>query len=54
MAKVHRFEPRLTKKKAKIGFKVTKKGLKPFFGIKPMLSIWGLNLTCLRKIGTNL
>ena len=31
MVKIHRFEPKLTKKNAKIGFKVTKKGLKPLF-----------------------
>ena len=31
MVKNHRFEPKLTKKNAKIGFKTTKKGLKPLF-----------------------
>lgn len=28
---IHWFEPRLTKKNAKIGYKATKKGLKPLF-----------------------
>ena len=38
IVKIHRFEPRLTKKNPKIGFRATKKGLKPLFvGIKPML-----------------
>ena len=31
MVKNHRFEPKLTKKNAKIGYKATKKGLKPKF-----------------------
>lgn len=31
MVKIHRFEPTLTKKNAKIDYKTTKKGLKPLF-----------------------
>ena len=39
MAKVHGFEPRLTKKNAKIGFKTTNKVLKPLFLLVSKL-IW--------------
>lgn len=38
IVKINWFEPRFTKKNPKIGFRATKKGLKPLFvGIKPML-----------------
>ena len=54
MVKNHRFEPKLTKKNAKIGFKTTKKGLRPLFfwyqtyvfnmelqaGIEPVYLAW--------------
>ena len=41
MVKIHRFEPRLTKKNAKIGLKQKKLEAIISFGIKPMNSILG-------------
>ena len=41
MVKIHRFEPKLTKKNAKIGFKQKRSETIISFGIKPMNSILG-------------
>ena len=41
MVKIHRFEPRLTKKNAKIGLKQKRLETIISFGIKPMNSILG-------------
>ena len=49
MVKIHRFEPRLTKKNAKIGFKQKRSETIISFGIKPMNSILAL-ITVLNTI----